>query len=349
MLDDSLREDVHGLQARRELAPLPVDVHEADLDALAEAGEQLEEQHQVEADGMHARGLVAKLRRVLPAQRPELAAKAPPLHAVRAQDDADCALLDEDQHAKRDQHRARDGEKRGVLARPGPGGGEPRRGGNAEENDRHDPPRDVRAVLRDHLACRLEKLIHLFWIPGLPRPFQFGERGEVARRVGRGRRIARRGRPSSTSQDPSRHVRRSTFMHGLASASLHRSPSLCPARPRSCYAPAAHGMLRTPARKSCALVPRWSHAAAGAPLAARQQPEVNMWTVSHLLLVAFMLDQPARVEPAPPITTARVVILSTMLSDDFIGEWGFSALVQANGRQVLFDTGAKPDTVLQNA
>ena len=38
-----------------------------------------------------------------------------------------------------------------------------------------------------------------------------------------------------------------------------------------------------------------------------------------------------------------------MLSDDFIGEWGFSALVQANGRQVLFDTGAKPDTVLQNA
>lgn len=74
-----------------------------------------------------------------------------------------------------------------------------------------------------------------------------------------------------------------------------------------------------------------------------------MWTVSHLLVIALMLDQAARVEPAPPITTARIVILSTMLSDDFIGEWGFSALVQANGREVLFDTGAKPDTVLQNA
>jgi len=38
-----------------------------------------------------------------------------------------------------------------------------------------------------------------------------------------------------------------------------------------------------------------------------------------------------------------------MLSDDFIGEWGFAALVEANGRRLLFDTGARPDTVLQNA
>ncbi|TMA99837.1 MAG: hypothetical protein E6J64_21275 [Deltaproteobacteria bacterium] len=59
VLDDSLRENVHGLQARRELAPLPVDVHEADLDALAQGGEQPEQEHQVEADGMHARGLIS--------------------------------------------------------------------------------------------------------------------------------------------------------------------------------------------------------------------------------------------------------------------------------------------------
>lgn len=32
-----------------------------------------------------------------------------------------------------------------------------------------------------------------------------------------------------------------------------------------------------------------------------------------------------------------------------IGEWGFSALVEADGRRILVDTGARPETVLQNA
>jgi 7,8-dihydropterin-6-yl-methyl-4-(beta-D-ribofuranosyl)aminobenzene 5'-phosphate synthase len=32
-----------------------------------------------------------------------------------------------------------------------------------------------------------------------------------------------------------------------------------------------------------------------------------------------------------------------------MGEWGFSALVEADGRRVLFDTGFHPETVLQNA
>jgi len=46
----------------------------------------------------------------------------------------------------------------------------------------------------------------------------------------------------------------------------------------------------------------------------------------------------------------RVVILSTMLTDRCgIGEWGFSALVEANGHRLLFDTGGRPDTVLNNA
>ncbi len=46
----------------------------------------------------------------------------------------------------------------------------------------------------------------------------------------------------------------------------------------------------------------------------------------------------------------RIVILSTMLTDRRgIGEWGFSALVEAGGRRLLFDTGGRPDTVLGNA
>ena len=46
----------------------------------------------------------------------------------------------------------------------------------------------------------------------------------------------------------------------------------------------------------------------------------------------------------------RIVILSTMLTDRRgVGEWGFSALVETGGHQLLFDTGGRPDTVLRNA
>ena len=38
-----------------------------------------------------------------------------------------------------------------------------------------------------------------------------------------------------------------------------------------------------------------------------------------------------------------------MLADAGLGEWGFSALVEAGGHRVLVDTGARPDTVLRNA
>lgn len=43
-------------------------------------------------------------------------------------------------------------------------------------------------------------------------------------------------------------------------------------------------------------------------------------------------------------------VLSTMLADDDgIGEWGFSALVVVDGHRILFDTGAREDTVLINS
>ena len=51
-----------------------------------------------------------------------------------------------------------------------------------------------------------------------------------------------------------------------------------------------------------------------------------------------------------PVKSVEVVILSTMLTDrSGVGEWGFSALVETDGRRILFDTGARPETVLQNA
>jgi 7,8-dihydropterin-6-yl-methyl-4-(beta-D-ribofuranosyl)aminobenzene 5'-phosphate synthase len=68
---------------------------------------------------------------------------------------------------------------------------------------------------------------------------------------------------------------------------------------------------------------------------------------------ASPLPAPPSGVPAPqPRETARAVkvtILSTMLADEGIGEWGFSALVEIDGRALLFDTGKYPDTVLRNA
>jgi len=49
------------------------------------------------------------------------------------------------------------------------------------------------------------------------------------------------------------------------------------------------------------------------------------------------------------VDSLKVTILSTMLADRGIGEWGFSALIEADGHRILFDTGARPKTVLQNA
>ncbi len=58
----------------------------------------------------------------------------------------------------------------------------------------------------------------------------------------------------------------------------------------------------------------------------------------------------------PPLVPARrkvqqlrITILSTMLADSGIGEWGFSALVEVDGRRILFDTGAHDDVVSRNA
>ena len=54
--------------------------------------------------------------------------------------------------------------------------------------------------------------------------------------------------------------------------------------------------------------------------------------------------------PPRAVRSARVTILSTMLADTKgIGEWGFAALVEADGHRLLFDTGARPETVLANA
>ncbi len=50
------------------------------------------------------------------------------------------------------------------------------------------------------------------------------------------------------------------------------------------------------------------------------------------------------------VQSLKITVLTTMLADmKGIGEWGFAALVEVDGRRILFDTGARPDTVVINA
>jgi 7,8-dihydropterin-6-yl-methyl-4-(beta-D-ribofuranosyl)aminobenzene 5'-phosphate synthase len=82
------------------------------------------------------------------------------------------------------------------------------------------------------------------------------------------------------------------------------------------------------------------------------------------LLIALSLlmasVRPAETQNSPATTVQntpaqihalKLTLLSTMLvgSTTGLGEWGFSALIEADGHRVLLDTGAHPDTVLQNA
>lgn len=57
---------------------------------------------------------------------------------------------------------------------------------------------------------------------------------------------------------------------------------------------------------------------------------------------------PAQATPHQ-VKSLHITILSTMLADAGIGEWGFAAVVDVDGRRILFDTGNRPETVLANA
>ncbi len=80
-------------------------------------------------------------------------------------------------------------------------------------------------------------------------------------------------------------------------------------------------------------------------------------TFTVVFLMPNRFHDPAVAEPNPipqtkTVKSLRVQVLSTMLagnSDRGIGEWGFAAIVEVDGQRILFDTGARPDTVLKNA
>jgi 7,8-dihydropterin-6-yl-methyl-4-(beta-D-ribofuranosyl)aminobenzene 5'-phosphate synthase len=77
---------------------------------------------------------------------------------------------------------------------------------------------------------------------------------------------------------------------------------------------------------------------------------------AHLWLAAttfLTLAAPAAAQSSdPPVAAMKVTVLSTMLvgnAREGVGEWGFAAVLEVDGRRWLIDTGARAETVLRNA
>src|SRR4051812_16542699 len=82
-------------------------------------------------------------------------------------------------------------------------------------------------------------------------------------------------------------------------------------------------------------------------------PMQKMRAVSRLLAVVTLLallpaQALAQAAKHSSVQNLKITMLSTMLADEGLGEWGFAALVEADGHRILVDTGARPDTVLSN-
>jgi 7,8-dihydropterin-6-yl-methyl-4-(beta-D-ribofuranosyl)aminobenzene 5'-phosphate synthase len=84
-------------------------------------------------------------------------------------------------------------------------------------------------------------------------------------------------------------------------------------------------------------------------------PRPCAFLLTALLLAPGPCATPASAQPSQPASRAskvKVTILSTMLvgsPSGGIGEWGFAALLEVDGRAILVDTGARAETVLKNA
>jgi 7,8-dihydropterin-6-yl-methyl-4-(beta-D-ribofuranosyl)aminobenzene 5'-phosphate synthase len=75
-------------------------------------------------------------------------------------------------------------------------------------------------------------------------------------------------------------------------------------------------------------------------------------TCRLLPLVTCLLAAGAAELRAEPAKAVKITVLSTMLVGNTaagIGEWGFAAVLEVDGRRLLIDTGARAETVLKNA
>src|ERR1700678_899010 len=74
--------------------------------------------------------------------------------------------------------------------------------------------------------------------------------------------------------------------------------------------------------------------------------------LTMLLMVQFFVPLTAQSAPYRQVHTLKITALVTNVSGnphEGDGEWGYSALVEVDGHKILYDTGASPDLVLNNA
>lgn len=74
--------------------------------------------------------------------------------------------------------------------------------------------------------------------------------------------------------------------------------------------------------------------------------------ISSLLAVACSSGPVLAQSSDLPVQSMKVTVLSTMLvgnAREGVGEWGFAAVLEVDGRRWLIDTGARAETVLRNA
>jgi 7,8-dihydropterin-6-yl-methyl-4-(beta-D-ribofuranosyl)aminobenzene 5'-phosphate synthase len=79
---------------------------------------------------------------------------------------------------------------------------------------------------------------------------------------------------------------------------------------------------------------------------------MRLSTMVAVVAMVFPLTASAQGPSRAQASTVKVTVLSTMLvgagGAGGIGEWGFAALLESDGRKVLIDTGGRPETVLRN-
>lgn len=71
--------------------------------------------------------------------------------------------------------------------------------------------------------------------------------------------------------------------------------------------------------------------------------KLKLLLLFSLLITKLMAQQEAHI-----VKDLKITILSTMLAQAGIGEWGFSALIEADSVKILFDVGGRETTVLEN-
>ena len=82
------------------------------------------------------------------------------------------------------------------------------------------------------------------------------------------------------------------------------------------------------------------------------RPQLAAAIIATTLLSSALCANAPSTAAGHKVRALKITVLVTNLGGDpheGDGEWGYSALVEADGHKILYDTGASPDLVLQNA